>query len=265
MNPSLIVNLQLLERNIRNIILGREHRFHYDVNAQMFFCREKAAHHYFGNLRRGFSLYRKGLKNRGKALAQSYCIDQIEFHTNDIVLDCGANYGDLWLFLKDKISPTNYITFEPGKEEHKAIAQNAKAGRHLNQALGDGEKIQKFFIQHKHADSSLIEPSTYEKATYCEVVSLNSFLGNHNLQPIKLLKLEAEGFEPEIIQGGMKVLSQIEYVAIDGGYERGIQQAETFSECANHLFSLGFKIQSTNWHTHRVLFKNCGLAEGTTE
>lgn len=263
MNPSLIFNLQLLERNMRNLILRRQHRFRYDVDAQMFFCREGGTCHYFGNLRRGFSLYRKGLKTRGLALAQSYCIDQIALHTNDIVIDCGANYGDLWLYLDDKITPTNYITFEPGKEEHKAIRKNSSAGQHFCQALGDSEKIQKLFIQHKHADSSLIEPSSYEGTTYCEVVTLNSFLKNHNFQSIKLLKLEAEGFEPEILRGGVKALSQIEYIALDGGYERGVEHAETFSECANHLFSLGFKIQSTNWRTHRALFKNCSLAEGT--
>ena len=32
---------------------------------------------------------------------------------------------------------------------------------------------------------------------------------------VKLLKLEAEGFEPEILQGSNKVLNKIEYIGVD--------------------------------------------------
>ena len=256
MNPSLIVNLQLLERNMRNLILRRQHRFHYDAATQSYFCQEGEIRHYFGNRRRGFSLYRKGLKVRGQVLASSYCVEHIQFCETDLVIDCGANYGDLWLFLKGKIRPENYITFEPGKQEHQSITKNAVKGQHFNQALGNKNGMQKFFIQHKHADSSLIEPPEYEKAEECEVVRLDSFTAQHRIKRIKLLKLEAEGFEPEILDGATETLQTIDYVSLDGGYERGVEQAETLSACANHLFTLGFRVKSINWFTHRALFAN---------
>ena len=71
-----------------------------------------------------------------------------------------------------------------------------------------------------------------------------------------MFKLEAEGFEPEILDGALNILDKIEYIALDGGYERGKSQTETFSELCNKLHDHGFKIVSINFICARALFIN---------
>ena len=52
-----------------------------------------------------------------------------------------------------------------------------------------------------------------------------------------MFKLEAEGFEPEILEGSKQSINIVEYVALDGGEERGIAEAETLSKATNFLLA----------------------------
>ena len=38
-----------------------------------------------------------------KTIFQSYCLDELEFKDNDLVIDCGANVGELRLHFSKKI------------------------------------------------------------------------------------------------------------------------------------------------------------------
>ena len=58
---------------------------------------------------------------------------------------------------------------------------------------------------------------------------------------IKLLKLEAEGYEPEILQGCQNNLENIEYISADLGPERGLSNQCTIVEVTNFLICKDFK------------------------
>jgi hypothetical protein len=76
------------------------------------------------------------------------------------------------------------------------------------------------------------------------------------LKQIKLLKIEAEGFEPEILTGARGAFSIIEYISVDGGYERGLQSEQTFTAITNLLLNNDFEIIDIYFPWHRALFKN---------
>jgi hypothetical protein len=50
-------------------------------------------------LRPRVALYRKGLSFRGQQLGKSYHLDKINFLDDDLIVDVGANVGDLNLYL----------------------------------------------------------------------------------------------------------------------------------------------------------------------
>ena len=54
---------------------------------------------------------------------------------------------------------------------------------------------------------------------------------------IKLLKVEAEGFT-EVIEGAEETLMPIEYICVDFGSERGIEQENTVIEVNNILLKI---------------------------
>ena len=72
----------------------------------------------------------------------------------------------------------------------------------------------------------------------------------------KLIKLEAEGFEPEILKGLKKHLNSVEYITIDCGFERGKNQESTIAECSNYLIKNNFKMIDFGYPRIVALFKN---------
>ena len=78
--------------------------------------------------------------------------------------------------------------------------------------------MRKLYIHKEGADSTLIEDTRYRKGKDVECRRLDSIdvLINKN---IKLLKLEAEGCELEVLIGCGSMLKNIEYISADIGYE----------------------------------------------
>lgn len=249
-------------RNLRNALSGSPARFGYDSIDKLYFVRVDRDVHYFAHKSRGFELYTKGLSVRSERLANTYCLENIDFKKNDVVIDCGANYADLWLYLRDKIDPSNYFTFEPSEQEYRSICRNAIGAQNFNLGLGDANETRHFYIDSGNADSSLIEPKHYDHEVEVEVATLDSFLPQLGGRQIHLFKLEAEGFEPEILSGAENILPFCDYVAIDGGYERGIDQEETFCQQVNFLTDRNFELVGVFLKCGRALFRNKRCANG---
>jgi hypothetical protein len=74
-----------------------------------------------------------------------------------------------------------------------------------------------------------------------------------NLKKIKLLKIEVEGSEPEVLQGAKSVLKIVDFVAVDTGPERGIKN--TFDEVNSYLVNHGFKLIRKNY-PYSALFQS---------
>lgn len=73
---------------------------------------------------------------------------------------------------------------------------------------------------------------------------------------IKLIKLEAEGFEIEILHGLKKYLNKVEYIVVDCGFERGLDQNSTIAECSNYLINNNFKMIDFGAPRIVTLFQN---------
>jgi len=245
--------------NINFRLKGLALKIKYEEELNLFSITDGKDKHYFGDLLRGINCYKNGINYRAHELFSSYLLENIRFDLDDIVIDCGANYGDLWLSLKEKISPSSYITFEPGILEHLSIKNNAPLGIHNQLGLSNKKDVVTFYVNEEGGDSSIVEPIKYFKTIEIETITLTEYVTENSISHIKLLKLEAEGFEPEILEGAIEILNRVSYISIDGGYERGINEEETFSELTNKLLKNGFEMVSVNLVFGRAIFKNSNL------
>ena len=55
---------------------------------------------------------------------KSYCLDMISIDAGDIVVDCGANIGELNLALQSKNIEVNYYAFEPDQDTFECLKLN---------------------------------------------------------------------------------------------------------------------------------------------
>lgn len=192
--------------------------------------------------------YRHGFRSIGKKVFSSYNIDESLIQPEDYVLDVGANNGDFFLGL-----PTcKYIGFEPSPKEFALLEKNIPTNKEVfNFALGERSSTTNFYVSSKGADSSLIEPPKFDEIIKLNQVSLDKIIHF----PVKLLKIDAEGAELQVLKGAAKVFDNIKYIAIDLGFEKGITQETTAPEVINYLLGQGFEILSCSAR-FRFLFEN---------
>jgi len=240
------------------LLSGRDVRFYYNKNSLMYTAVEGHFERYFFNLERGLRLYKKGISERGQFLFHSYCLQNLEFEDGDVIIDCGANSGDLSIELLKSCPKIKYIGVEPAPQDFQALSKNVtfENATLLNKALGQKNGELRFYISSDKGDSSILEPPVYTHTIDVEVVRVDTLAEQLGLKQIKLLKIEAEGFEPEILTGARGAFSIIEYISVDGGYERGLQSEQTFTAITNLLLNNDFEIIDIYFPWHRALFKN---------
>lgn len=185
--------------------------------------------------------YWRGLKARGRQIGESYFLDKVSFLEHDTVIDCGANYGDLYLYFLEKKIEINYIAFEPSPPEYRCLKANVHGKQIFDLGLWNESALANFYISFYNADSSYIRPPHVNKIIQSDRIRLDSISILQD-KKIKLLKVEAEGGEPEVIEGALGVLPSIEFIAVDLGFERGIHQENTISPVMNFLLKHNFQL-----------------------
>lgn len=234
------VGLSIVTANIRYILMGRKSRI--KARNEFFTISSRDFNIYFPSLARGVWVYRNGITARLMEMEKAYRLDLIEFDDRDIVVDVGANFGDFALAVTNKsVHPKNLHLFEPSEEEFKGLSLTLPVSNVYKLGLGKSKSTQTFFVSPEAGDSSFYEPADgYLRQTKVMIDSMDNL--ELPADQIRLLKIEAEGGEPEVIVGASKTLNRVQYIALDGGPERGLGRTSTWSTCVHILESKGFRL-----------------------
>lgn len=236
-------------------------RFSYDPDNALYICHDGGTHA-FAHSRRLWTLF-DGRDMRGRRLAYQYMLDQLDFAPDDWIVDVGANTGDLTLLFSAMDCPVNYIGFEPSPGEFRALEYNLKSNAALKEknahqlALWSDDSAELvFYIKSAKGDSSVFPIEGATEEIKVSSARLDKVLPSRKY---KLLKLEAEGAEPEILEGSEGIIRQFEYVAADVGFERGITTESTLPAVTNYLLARGFEVCAYNGARTCLLFRNTEL------
>lgn len=202
--------------------------------------------------------YQHGVEACLDKLAREYMINEIQFADGDCVVDCGANVGEVSLWLKQRYPQLKLILVEPEPMEANCADLNVFDGKAhtVRKALWKEEGTLSFYKKPEGADSSLFEVEDADEVVQVPVTTLANLLGEAGIGRVRLLKLEAEGAEPEILLGCGEGLSNIDYIAADCGPERGLSQDETATDLINYLLSRNFDLIDMKFDRVVCLFRN---------
>ena len=203
---------------------------------------------------------------RGRRLGYQYLLDQVPLEDGDWILDVGANTGDLALAFRAMRRRVNVEAFEPSPPEFKALQRNLEAcsaiadHRAHNLALWNApSEGLTFYLTAGHADHSVVPIKGATGTITIPAKRLSDIIGDDG-RVFRLLKLEAEGVEPEILEGAEPLLPRIEYIAADVGFERGVGAESTLPQIANFLLTRGFEIVGFEGGRYVLLFRNTAFA-----
>lgn len=186
------------------------------------------------------SRFLKGFKNAGRRQWDRYGLDVlIGAQLPDVLIDVGANIGEVSKYAKNLGIP-RVLAIDPDPIAGECLKFNLRDSNIEidTRALGEVSGKVTFYSQARSADSSLFKPLGEYIEVEVESVTLDEVVKEYNLAGKILFKMDAEGFEPEILRSGGEALKQITWASIDAGAERGNQT--TVDEVVKILGKAGF-------------------------
>ena len=234
-------------------------QFRYSEEKMLYSVHEADIVHYFESAYRGASLYARGIVRRCQQIAVSYCLDDICFRQGDVIVECGANYGDLCRYFQTTHPSVHVFAYEPSRSAFRALEANCYASPSFHafkKALGPEVGEIAFYLAPETGDCSAVKFSQTAEVDTVEVSTLDAEFDS--VDKIRLLKVEAEGFEPEVLSGATNFLKKTDFVTVDCGPERGESQANTVREVTTFLAQHGFFVCNVDMRYsrgRRLLFK----------
>jgi len=178
-------------------------------------------------------------------------IDLFKFSKEDNCIDIGANVGQSISFFKPRFNKV--LAFEPNPGNFKLLQKKYKSDANIevvNAALGSAKSTMKLYVPFwknvsLHHTASLVKEECYE--TLGEFLNLKpesirfethdvevNILDNYKLENCGLIKIDAEGYESEIMPGMDKYLEQDVVVLIENS-------KRSFAFCKTYLEEKGFE------------------------
>lgn len=197
--------------------------------------------------------YRHGIAKRLNRLGLAYGIDRlIKIRPGDTVVNCGANVGTLTLALAKR--GARVLAVEPDPLTLRALRHNSANNPNIEVLpLGlwnsDGELT--FYQDPLHSNTSAINEDG--PPTIVPVRRLDAIIAERGIDRLRLFVGDAEGAEPEVVEGAGEALARTDYFAMECGYERrGERTVEKVSEL---LAARGFEIVAVT-RRNRVIARN---------
>jgi len=202
--------------------------------------------------------YKNGISERLEKLNKDYFLEAINLNSKDFVIDIGANIGEVSLEIYRKYK-CKILCIEPESREFECLKINLNKKSNvdfINKPLWKDIRSMTLYSNNDDLDSSLIFNGEKCEEITKKTTTLEEIFIEKKIKKVKLLKLEAEGAEPEILLGSEGVLKNIEYICADVGPERGVNFETTLVDTTSILLKHNFVLKKMNHPRLICLYQN---------
>ncbi|NJK92616.1 MAG: FkbM family methyltransferase [Blastochloris sp.] len=161
-----------------------------------------------------------------------------------VILDVGANVGQTALYLAQFFPHSTIHSFELSPSTAAILRQNTRQHPNIKvhaQALG----LQATTMEVEQMDCSLINsmrfalssPTTTQLTESIEVITLDRFCQAQGLNRVDILKIDAQGFDLDVLKGGEEMISQgaIPFIYVEITFDKHHTDAQWFLPVHEHL------------------------------
>lgn len=150
---------------------------------------------------------------------ETECVKKI-IKKGDIVLDIGANIGYFTLIFANIVGETGRVfAFEPDPTNFDLLKKNVEINGYQNVVLEQkalSNKIGKadlYLSKTNMASHRIFKAGDKRRSIEIDVITLDEYFKNFN-KKINFIKIDVEGVEPAVIQGGLKTLEKQDKIHI---------------------------------------------------
>lgn len=179
------------------------------------------------------------------------------------VLDIGANEGQFAKYIHNILPDARIYSFEPLRDCYEKLNANFESlnkFKAFNVALGDKNEEQIIHRSNFSQSSSLLPMLTLHEESFpstiggwqekIQVARLDNLKNELILESPLLIKIDVQGFEDKVIDGGFNVISQATVLIIELSMEPLYDGQLLFDKMYLKVKSLGFKYQGNLTQLH---------------
>lgn len=177
----------------------------------------------------------------------------LKYQTNNnfvIIFDVGSNIGQTISQIKKYFPKSTIYAFEPFLETFKKLKLNTEKYTNIhynNFAFGDKqEEVLVDIITETSVSNSLLNKNNGNKDSIKQIVNsitLDTFLSNNpNITAIDLLKIDTEGYDKKVLEGGNKNLrnGKVKFILTEVGLSKQNTKHVNISTMISYLEDLDF-------------------------
>ncbi len=152
-------------------------------------------------------------------------LDRINFNKKDKVIDIGAHYGLISIYIAKKNPQVDIYSFEPSKTTYTCLQENIKVNnikniKSFNAGVGLKNEEKEFYFSPINTWGSSDTPGAdFQNFSFSEKVkmkNLSDVLKSEKIDKIKLLKVDCEGCEYDVFESmSDETLQKIEYLVVE--------------------------------------------------
>ena len=183
-------------------------------------------------------------------MIDEYDIEGFEINTNDTIIDVGAHVGLFSLLVSQFCKAGKILSFEPVRENFDLLVSNLKLN-HIDNVLPFNMAVSKntdelsLFLNNDQSAHSIFYKSS--ESISVESISLQKIFEENKISSCKLLKLDCEGAEYQIIDSlPSKYLDKIQNMVIE--YHSADTKPELVKNLILKIKNAGFKIETRPHH-----------------
>lgn len=198
----------------------------------------------------------------------------LEKYNIKTAIDIGAHTGQFAKEIRGKLPQAKIYSFEPLKDCYQELLQNMSGDKNFeayNFALGDRESKQEINRSTSSPSSSLLPMENLHEEMYphtkggskeeIEVKRLDDVFKNYNLEKEILVKIDVQGYEDKVIDGGINIISQTKIALLEVSFQELYKGQALFGEIYDIMKKMGFRYQGRiqqriNPETGEVLYED---------
>ena len=176
-----------------------------------------------------------------------------------VIFDVGANVGQTALAFAGLYPQAAILSFEPGAEAYRDLCANTRDNPRIqpvNAALGAQDGQAELFLNGAHVTNSLLDNDAgaglyvdpaflaHRSTATVEVATLDRFCRDRNIARIDLLKIDAQGYELEILRGARLLIEDrsIPLIYLEVSFVPIYKDQPLFPEIYGYMLDKGYKL-----------------------
>ncbi len=194
-------------------------------------------------------------------------LQELTVNSKPLIFDIGAHHGESVNYFKNILPDANIYSFEPDPDSFSILtSKNVKEVLYFNLALSDKDGKETFYRNNISHTNSLLKVNISSKdsigisqaaiendAQYfdsfnneisVDTMRLDSFIKEHSINKIDILKIDVQGAEYRVLCGGNAALAKTKVVVMELSFFDYYEHQTTFLDVEKILVPLGFRLFS---------------------